>query len=314
MVAIIAVVKDEDDVVEQWITYHAALVGGHNIWILDNGSTDNTANLLAKWSRICGIHVGRLHDYALKGRATTDIMRQIYKQHRRGELVIPLDIDEFLVLLDESAKAGTGETELRIRCTNADLLGYMRTLPVFHGVYKMAYLNAILPNAAGFQDAVSNTQWAQYSHIGNNCKSFVYSPLFQGAFDHGNHMPSHPACMTRLALIHFHTRNMEQQKKKTRNNLLGLGYPADSAAELSAMLARGGSSLMGYHHLEIQIRILNGTYKLPFTSEADVQVMRRQGVRPTWGCTGPVVSLAPFIERVRKCRALWPDEECVREE
>lgn len=331
MVVIITVVKDEDDIVEDWLLHHSALVGCDNIWVLDNGSTDNTWNILERWRRTGGIHIGRLPNYRDKGLACTEIMRKQYLSKiarkdssgngnsLRGEFVIPLDIDEFLVLLDpcvdadiDANKEKNGKKEeWRIRCTNADLLGYLRTLPVFAGVYKMAYLNAIVPSKDGLLDATAETLWAQYSHIGNNCKSFVYFPLFRGEFDHGNHMPSTPFHMTRLALIHFHTRNTEQQKKKTANNLTGLGYPANSLTELSALLARSGTSLMGFHHIETQIRILNGTYTLPHMSEEEVQAKqkeeREQHVQPRFGHTGPIVSLTPFSVRIQKCRKLWAE-------
>ena len=42
--------------------------------------------------------------------------------------------------------------------------------------------------------------------------------------------------MTNLCLIHYHCRNLEQMKKKSYNNVKGLGYNPNSIDELKAHL------------------------------------------------------------------------------
>lgn len=313
MVKVFTMVRDEDDIVYEWVLYHGTLFGFQNVHVIDNLSRDHTWTKLKQMRNQLGITIYRCRDYRKKG----DFMTLLMRRHARAELVFPLDIDEFIVLLDDAHRPTS------ISCKNPDILAYLRTLPI-RTVYKMPYLNAILTEPAGYECAPRQTYYAQYSDIGAHCKSFVFYPKFQGKFDHGNHLPtgaapphtdqlarlsfampsraaahSNDVLFTRLALVHYHTRNWEQQRKKTENNVRGLGYPVQSAEQLSQLLAHHPpGSLKGEHHIHLQLSFLNGTYQLPTTTELAVET----GAYPGNGT--PVVSLVPLIAKIDKCEQL----------
>lgn len=289
MVKVITMVRDEDDIVYEWVLYHGTLFGYSNIHVVDNMSTDNTWLKLKQMHRELGISIHRCTDYKRKGDCMTHIMRT----HAKTELVFPLDIDEFIVLLDDPLHP------TRIFCKNPDILQYLRTLPI-RPVYKMPYLNAIITEPAGYECAPRQCKYAQYSNLGTHCKSFVFHPTFQGTFDHGNHLPdeTHHNNLTHIALLHFHTRNYEQQRKKTYNNVAGFGYPVNSATQLSQLLAQRGNALQGYHHVQLQLSFLNGTYLFPATTEQEISQKMHNPQEPAF------VSLEPFITKIDKCESL----------
>ena len=66
--------------------------------------------------------------------------------------------------------------------------------------------------------------------------------------------------MTDLNLIHYHNRNYEQIYKKTKNNLIGLGYKTDLQS-LKEKLDKN-ENCIGNHHVSRMIDIINNNYKL----------------------------------------------------
>ena len=73
-IIICTMVKDEDDIVEDWILYHGEIFGYNNIFIFDNFSTDNTFAICQKYVKN-GIHLFREGDYKKKGIKMTEVMR-----------------------------------------------------------------------------------------------------------------------------------------------------------------------------------------------------------------------------------------------
>ena len=75
MIKLFTMVKDEVDIIEDWILYHGAIFGFHNLYIVDNMSTDGTYELMQKYVGK-GVNTIRQHDYKKKG----DLMKQLISQ------------------------------------------------------------------------------------------------------------------------------------------------------------------------------------------------------------------------------------------
>ena len=55
-------VKDEVDIVEDWIKYHGNIFGYKNLYIIDNNSVDGTYEILQKYIE-SGITIFQKDDY-----------------------------------------------------------------------------------------------------------------------------------------------------------------------------------------------------------------------------------------------------------
>ena len=96
-VVIATMVKDEDDVIEEWIRYYSSLFGYKNLFIIDNNSSDKTYEICEKYLKY-GLHLERHDNYKMKGALMTMI-----KNNNPSDFFIPVDIDEFIVYKNKGA-------------------------------------------------------------------------------------------------------------------------------------------------------------------------------------------------------------------
>lgn len=244
---IFTMVKGEVDIVEDWVLYHGHLFGFRNLYVIDNMSLDGTYESLLMLKNKYGINVTRLPDYTKKGEYMTMLLRSF----GNNEIVFPIDIDEFIVYYDKKSN--------RIMCNN-EILNYIRSLPKLP-IYKMNYIQSKNFHPEGYARATVEAKNGYYSDYKTMAKTFFHSALFKGVIDHGNHYNTTDYLPTKLCLVHFHQRNLDQIKKKVYNNVKGLGY---SPFNLNALLSlkSKGSSVMGFHHVDKQIKIITKTFNL----------------------------------------------------
>ena len=248
-IKIFSIVKDENDIVTDWVFYHGSIFGFQNIYIIDNFSTDGTYEKLLKLKSL-GIHITRKDDYSKKG----EYMTMYYNKYCDPEdIAYPIDIDEFIVYYDKPNNT--------ISVDKPTILHYLTNLPDAE-IYKTNYIqappNQDAPN--GYKRAAAECNWGFYdSNYGSNAKSFMKKKLYRGKIDHGNHIPTNNYLMTNLCLIHFHVRNLEQVKKKIYSNITGFGYPVDNLKELKKIL-KHNPLCAGNHHIVKQIQILKNTH------------------------------------------------------
>jgi hypothetical protein len=251
-VIMITMVKDECDIVEDWVLYHGNLFGFENLYIIDNYSSDGTWEILNKFNNI---HLFRKKNYKKKGA----YMREIAIQYgEKYDFIYPIDIDEFVVFYDKQTK--------KINTDKYYILNYMKNLEINRRCYKTNYIFSLLTHPNGYNKAVSECEYGSYSDYGNFAKTFFNNQSFfqTKMIDHGNHMVDMPYIETNLCLVHYHSRNLEQFIKKNKNNIEGLGY-TDTIEGLKNVLAEN-PNCPGNHHVKNRIEILEGTYILPITS------------------------------------------------
>jgi hypothetical protein len=251
MVKIFTMVKDEVDIVEEWVVYHGHIFGFKNLYVIDNFSTDGTYQLLNTLKIKYDIHITRLIDYAKKGEYMTSCVKQICKK----EFGFPIDIDEFIVHYDKQTN--------KISCEKSLIMNYINSLPNL-GIFKMNYIWNKLTNANGYTNAATDCTTGYYSDYGFQAKTFFRSNLFNGNIDHGNHYHSNNYVLTKLCLVHFHHRNLEQLKKKIVNNVKGFGHNIN-LHNLKNLL-KNKPTIEGNHHITSLIQLLENTYKMPITN------------------------------------------------
>jgi len=242
-ITICTMVKNEDDIVRQWIEYHGEIFGYANLYIIDNFSDDSTYEICKEYLSK-GIQLFRGSDYTNKGNYMTH-----FKNTTDCDIFIPLDIDEFICRYDEYSNS----------VYKNGIIEYLHSLlNSNNGVFKMNYLGPI--NTTD-EDGLSKFTHAVLNDYKSAAKTFIIKkymdPMFQ--FDHGNHCHTSNYVMSNLTLIHYHERSNEQIYKKCLANVTGLGYSLD-LDELKRLKEKGCD---GSHRVEQMIFIIeNPTHKL----------------------------------------------------
>ena len=271
MIKLFTMVKDEVDIVEDWLQYHGNIFGFTNLHIIDNMSTDGTFEILGKYAQLKGIFVYRHDDYKKKG----DLMKQLISQNKTI-IAFPLDIDEFIVYYNPKTNKITINdivpylNENIIASKNDGVIMNTHT----KGLYKCDYIHSKITkkNKNGFDHAVLEATRGRYDEKRDKImtKSFFDTRFWKGNIDHGNHCNfNNHFSMSKLCLVHYHKRNFEQHKKKVINNVKGLGYNANNLEELEKL----GSCCAGAHHVINMIKILKGNYSFfPNEPELDTDI------------------------------------------
>jgi hypothetical protein len=249
MVKILTMVKDEVDIVEDWIIYHGSMFGFENLYIIDNYSVDGTYEKIMNLKLNTPINVYREWDYTLKGKYMTELIRRHCMNDRFS---FPIDIDEFIVLYEKNKNT--------ISIDKDKIINYFTNLPVYK-VYKTNYIISKITNDHGYKRATVDAEVGYYADLGCVAKSFFTSRLLNDEIDHGNHYNCSNYYITDLCLVHYHYRNLEQIKQKTNNNINGLGYRNDLNS-LKTLLSIN-EKCSGNHHVKNQILLFEDKYVIP---------------------------------------------------
>lgn len=268
MVKIFTMVKDEVDVIKDWIIYHGSLFGWTNIYIIDNYSTDGTYEIIQECESL-GINIFRETDYKKKGEYMTLLIKKFASNER---FAFPIDIDEFIVYCEPNSKQVIFDKKL--------INDYFDGLPI-SGLYKANYLIPVLTNPYGSNRAPAEVDYALYVDYDSHAKSFINPCKFKEEIDHGNHIPSYDYFFTNIVLIHFHERNVNQIKKKSLNNVTGFGYSTD--INYLKKLIESNPVCDGNHHIKKLIDMHENKYQFPYTKNPDPEKF---------------VSVKPFKQRI----------------
>jgi hypothetical protein len=257
MVKIYTMVKDECDIIKDWILYHGYLFGFNNLYIIDNYSTDGTYEIINEFKN--DVHVFREVDYKKKGVYMTNL---INKYSEPNELSFPIDIDEFIVYYDKKIN--------KINTNKEIISDYLKNIPK-KKLYKMNYIIVEPDNKSGYKQATIESNYGYYSDYGNHAKSFINMTLFNNIIDHGNHINSKNFYLTDLCLLHFHERNLEQIKKKIINNCSGFNYDISNVSKLKQLILHN-PCVPGNHHVNKMIKVLENTYELNYRNYTDADI------------------------------------------
>jgi len=154
MIKLFTIVKDETDIVAEWVHYHGRLFGYANLYIIDNVSTDGTYEKLLDLQVKYGCSVFRRPNYALKGEYMTELIRE-YCSHKNESgnyttpIAYPIDIDEFVAMYDSKTKT--------ITCDKSAILAYFE--------------QTILPKIASNEHAFFKANYIMNKLISNDCDS-----------------------------------------------------------------------------------------------------------------------------------------------
>ena len=231
-IIIATMVKNEDDIIREWIEYHGSIFGFENIYVIDNESVDNTYKICEEYI-VKGLHLEQKPDYLLKGEYMTH-----YKNTIPCDFFIPIDIDEFIVYYKSN------------KVSYHNILAYIDGLKTSNVLFKMNYINPVKTIEA---DSLKKFTHGIYTDYKDLAKTFFKNTGNYKSYhiDHGNHMQTNNYILSDLCLLHFHRRSDLQHKRKVIANVLGLGYKPD-IEELKKL----PDTIMGFHHVKMYIHML----------------------------------------------------------
>lgn len=260
-VKLFTIVKDEIDIVNEWVHYHGALFGYQNLHIIDNISSDGTFECLLDLQKKYGCVVVQLSDYRLKGHYMSALIRQYCQD---APIAYPLDIDEFIVHYDKATHTISSDKD-QIMAYLSDVILPKITRQEARCFKTNYIISKIIGSKDGYQNAVAQSSHGCYADYKKEAKTFFsarYIIDHNVTIDHGNHFTREDYFLTDLVLVHYHARSLEQMTKKVYNNVLGFGYPVNDAALLAAHLRDWNG-----HHVKTRIDMLTGQYQLPVEQE-----------------------------------------------
>ena len=203
-VACVMMQRDETDLLEPWLAYHAHLFGVANLYVFDNGSTDPAVlATLARYAE-AGAHIDRTHsaprDYESKHRLTIDCIRRVgaLAQH---DLFFPIDCDEFVALW--GGPHG-------LTCDRTAILDY---LSLFVGQSCALQHSAMLANMPGRLDRFYFEGGTKTFFAGSQVKHL----------EHGNHHGGVESGAIRkpqgITYLHLHNKPFRQLLQHAREKL-----------------------------------------------------------------------------------------------
>ena len=202
-IGIFCMVKNSDDIIEEWIQWHSTLVGINNIYIINNNSVDNTFDILKTYVKN-GLNLYTFKNkFEYKWLTLTQIMNDNKDKY---DLLIPLDSDEFIILEKNN-----------IPCSNInDIIKYIKSLPINGHPYKFTkeYFYIIKNEKFNIKDINTFIKMDRTF----NRKTFYLSQNF-GTTDLGSHSGFSLNKFidynnTKLALAHFEIRSFKQLYNK----------------------------------------------------------------------------------------------------
>jgi len=210
MIKIFTFVKDEIDIISDWLKYHSSIFGTENIYVIDQGSTDGTRKIVENF----GVNLSITNEpFSKKSQILSNLMKG------KNGFLIPLDADEFIAI-----KSGNS-----LSSDKNQIVKYINSLPVKSARYKFHQIDSI-PSKSKLKDPLLeidsfNTKW--YKDWKHYAKTFYHSKFFKST-DQGNHrgnvVGEGQDFVTDLTIVHYDVRDYDHFVKKMTRGAVAYGH------------------------------------------------------------------------------------------
>jgi hypothetical protein len=238
--------KDEEELLADWLQYHAYLFGIENLHVIDHQSTNkNICRLLALY-RICGVQVvTHMEGFEKKFRTLTKVMKGHY-----DKFLVPMDTDEFIV-----RASGNGTIE-QISIQRESIVDVYRNLTIDGRKYKFGHWVGIQYDSATCEGALSMKEpkeplrrITRLGYLGGqlinmtHTKTFFHSHGFMQT-DQGNHfgLVEHDAVVKKAVIARGATSSNLTEKFSVVDELALLHADVSCYRSLRAKYLRGAAS------------------------------------------------------------------------
>lgn len=224
-VACLMMQKNEGRMLDSWVRYHADLFGIENLYLFDNGSTDEETLGLVARAGAAGAHVildcnTHMH-FEKKGDVFRGKVRQLEAADPDYAFFIFLDCDEFVVAVNDSNA---------IDLSDGAVLEVLKSLPR-NGSAK--YVRGTFNNHPTKVDKF---------YFKNERKSFFERESLKSldtGFHHGQSVNGTAETVRSIALLHFHNRPYASLLRSARQKLIGR-VRSFSREDLTDLITRKG--------------------------------------------------------------------------
>jgi len=223
-------VKNESDIIEDWIIYHLYLFGSGSLVVMDDGSDDGTREILDRYAgdiRVLDIPVDSRGLYNKK----VNISKIIIDVRSNCDFIVPLDADEFLCLEDSVDRI--------------DILNYFSNLDsVNWGIYKFVHNYESYEINSCYKNPVVDITRFYDVRRGYDSQKVFLNAKFAKAVGEGQHMgysdhANDMAFMTKLRLVHFNWRGLDHIANKCLKGAEGFDYWKEGKKPYGRQYARG---------------------------------------------------------------------------
>ena len=256
--------RDEYDLIEDWVLYHGALFGYHNLVIIDNNSVDPRVLDVYKRYVPKGVTVVEEKNYVDggQGQAFTKHMQR-YKD--TCQFLIGLDTDEFMVIKGH-ARAGAlpsaRETAARIKYYLTRIDERVGTI-----IIDTYFASVVDPTSPMYRDNKMHDPARNIvSFAEMNCTKMIYRAQGFLKTINGNHDgQAHGERMgtNELMYVHFHSTGKRRIMERARNVMSGYMYCDTSAPlldQLSALQPLVNIRCNGCHRIDQYFDFLHASY------------------------------------------------------
>lgn len=247
---VFTVTRNEYDLIEDWIVYHANIFGQSNIVVIDNGSDDS--RVLDVYDRYGDkIYIIKSSGYSggQQGEHFTRIMRLFQET---STFLIGLDTDEFLV-----HKLPNG-----IDLTPNNILEQFDQIP--ENCSRAVIRTQIQTASYGcLRCDRPSVELTRFIRTDDYHKMFYRAAQFIST-NNGNHNGQTTGgltCQPNLALLHFHDTGVERNMERCRQIIIGYGYIHPNDDKDSCIAKLKGQNGSGFHRCRQYVNYLEtGTF------------------------------------------------------
>ncbi|MFK7899117.1 MAG: glycosyltransferase family 2 protein [Cyclobacteriaceae bacterium] len=260
-------VKDEIDTIQAWIVHHSKIVGINNLFIIDNGSTDGTLQIIKRYPEI---NLFYCDDFNQKEKKLNELMTL---EKETADLLIPLDGDEFLsvkknsdyILQPQEVKEYFNKKLDEWLKSNSGILSISEYLLSFPRNEKQNKIDEI--DLFYSQNENSYAYFKQFSKIFFLAKDFLST-------DGGNHngktlSGNNGKETTELVIFHLWNLGWEKLYQKEIKSCIARGYDVENESELEKLMDLKAKS---WHKIMNVLHYKRGTLQNYWQDELDKSV------------------------------------------
>jgi len=237
LVKIFCVTKNETDLIECWIQYHASLVGMGNLVVIDNMSTCKEVVAVYKKYREKGLLLEHAPSFAGSGQG--DAFTAFMRKHRSScRFLIGIDSDEYITFPDFLDGDRSVDTTKRLR-------KYLLGLPKNTTKFRIStYFEAVPdPDSKAYVDQKVNSPVRNISTFTRRqarpCKYFFKSDSFVSTVNgcHNGRVSRGKTIAAELSVVHYHSTGARRSVERAREIVSAYGH-ANVDAPMQAQLVQ----------------------------------------------------------------------------